>query len=290
LYKEQLIYKEQTIYNIRKRLERKVKRKLGLWRRNNYDVRVLSRDGKPKCKKVIFQQPERASLAYSNLRAFGPSAHFPEPIRLNNSEVMVNFISGAPLGVIDGRILSKLADFYVTVYKREPRLQSLEKTNLWGQFEGNMSCLLKLRVVDEGLLDKLYAMALDLAPADIWMGFDYTDPIKNNLVLTESNEMICAVDIKNLHSGSMLGRGMAKARRRWLTDDVQASFFNRLEEEGVPDFQSYFPFIQLFDTAWRIAHKLTQEERLTGSRKLRFLRKNKLALPDFMERNSMPAI
>ena len=275
-------YAERSVYPLQKRVARQLMRLLGRWRRKSYDIRIISVDGEPRYKKVVFRDAARAAKAKSDLQGFGPSPHFPGLYKVQDNEVIVDYVFGNVLEHIDNVTIDKLSDFYAAVYKRNPRLELLADTPFVPHFEANLRKLREFGVLDSQYSDALQKSIQDLAPDHVWVGFDYTDPIKNNLVLTGEPTRVCAIDIKNLRSDSMIGRGVAKARRRWLHEAAMPGFMAQLKAKDAPDFSVYFDFIRLYDDIQRVTDKLFSEAQLSHSKKLRMLQKRKLS-PEYFE-------
>lgn len=273
-------YREKPGYAVHRRLRRRLLRALSLWWRKDYDIRFLQAEGQTRYKKVIFNSSDRAIRACDELESFGPSRHFPRLVGRSGNEVWVEFVDGSVLRTIDDDTISRLTDFYAAVYRHGPRLVALSQTTLVPQFNDNLSCLLQQGLLDSSTYEALRQEHSVRTPEQVWIGFDYTDPIKSNLVVKHGDQDICAVDIKNLKSETLIGQGIVKASRRWLSDTLMATFFEQLRHKGAPDFQSYFPYIRIFDSVQRIRGKIYAENRLTSNRKLRRMRRNK---PDFAE-------
>lgn len=275
-------YSERSVYSFRKRLVRAILRPVGLWRRKSYDIRIGRADGLPQYKKVVFSDHARAAKAQYDLELFGPSMHIPALRSVQDNEVTVDYVAGRALDRIDAGVIDKLTDFYAAIYQRGAKLKPLPQTQVLSRFEDNLHLLVDLGVLSPAVAAGLRQKAVQMAPEQVWMGFDYTDPVKNNLLLTEPGQVICAIDIKNLRSDYLIGCGVAKARRRWLDDSMQVEFFRQLQAKGAPEFESYFPFIQLFDQVQRVTNKLLAESRMKTSKKLKMARKKSLGFDDFL--------
>ncbi|MGV7227602.1 MAG: hypothetical protein ACQ9IQ_02980 [Nitrospirales bacterium] len=85
----------------------------------------------------------------------------------------------------------------------------------------------------------------DLIPEQVWVGFEYTDPVLKNFILRTDNWRICVVDVDGLAGNQLLGIGVAKACVRWLAH-YQSLFFSSLTQQGAPDIQKYFSFVELY--------------------------------------------
>jgi hypothetical protein len=272
-------FKEKPGYKAGRRLQRGVLRSLGLWRRQRYDIRFVSRQGQLHYKKVIFNTVSQAARISSALEAYGPSQHFPALIGRQHNVVCVAFVHGTPVDVFDEAAFDQLADFYAAVYSRGSRLMPLKNASVWPQFENNLVFLWNGNFFGRGFMEELHAKAKALAPEKVWIGFDYTDPIKNNLMQREAERTICAIDIKNLHADELLGRGLAKARRRWLTEP--SAFFEKLQRKGAPDLEPYFPFIELIDRVQRIRAKLSKK--MPARKRINYLQRETLALSECLK-------
>lgn len=273
-------YQERTVYGLKKRVARGVKRLLGTWRRKQYDIRIVSVEGRARYKKIVFQSARRAGEVHATLTGFGASRHFPAPVSLERETLTVDFVPGKSIPVVDEAMLPRLSDFYAHVYRRDAQQQPLTQT--WTRLEQNLRRLQELQVIADSTEGRVLAHARMLAPEQVWIGYDYTDPISNNLIISEHDGCICAIDVKNLRAQTLIGQGIAKARSRWLVDAWQRDFFQQLQARGAPDFESYFPFVQLFDQVQRVSNKLVAESRIKTSKKLKSARKKPLVFDDFV--------
>lgn len=244
-------FRERPAYNLVKRLRRSVLRRLNRWSRGSYDVCYVSVDGR-RYKKVTFKTAADADRVFKSLKAFGASPHFPVPAERRENEVLVEFVPGSRIGLVDEGVLEKLSDFYAAVYTRAPRLVSLQESGIWPDFVSHLSFLRQAGALEGAIHDLLYEKGKRLAPERVWVGFDYKDPVTKNLVVREGEDVISAVDIKNLRAGGLIGRGIVKARICWLSAELAQGFVESLIRKGVPDFSAYWPFLELvYETARR---------------------------------------
>lgn len=248
-------YREKPAYGITKRLRRKLLSLFNRWNRKGYDVRYVFINEK-QYKKVIYHTESRADRVRADLEAFGPGPHFPAVIGQRRSALLVEFIPDRVIGHVDTRTLPLLADFYAAVYKRAPRQTALRKTPLWHELTRDLRFLRDVKVLSEQRFRELIDHSDEIAPATVWFGFDYSDPTTANLVLRKDENVVCAIDIKNLYSNTLIGGGVAKARSRWLTDALTDAFFERLDKNGAPDFRGYLPFLEILNQIRRAKHIL----------------------------------
>jgi hypothetical protein len=271
-------FKEKPGYKAGKRLQRGVLRSLGLWQRQRYDIRFVSHQGQLQYKKVIFNTISQAARIGSALETYGQSPHFPALIGRQHNAVWVTFVPGTPVDVFDEAVLEQLIEFYAAIYSRASRLISIENASVWRQFEDNLTFLWNQKAFGRGFMEELHATAEVWAPEKVWIGFDYTDPIENNLVRREEQQTICAIDIKNIRADVLLGRGLAKARRCWLAEPYP--FLEALARAGAPELAPCFPFVELVDRVQRISAKLSK--RMPERKRRRYLQRETAALSELL--------
>ena len=109
----------------------------------------------------------------------------------------------------------------------------------------NLRFLQQIGVLTQASYQDLQAAVPDLIPKHVWVGYDYTDPVLKNFILRTENERICVVDVDGLAGNQLLGTGVAKACVRWL-GPYRSLFFSSLAQQGAPDIQAYFSFVELY--------------------------------------------
>lgn len=250
-------YTEKPAYGIIKRLRRKLLSILNLWHREGYDVRYVFIN-KKQYKKIIFPTDAGAGRVYTDLKAFGPSRHFPAVVGQRGNTLWVEFVQGRLMGQVDIRMLPLVADFYAAVYKREPTLAALRETTVWHDFLRDICFLHDVKILSDRPYRELIDHSDEIAPAMVWFGFDYTDPSTENLVLRKNEGTLCAIDIKNLYSGALIGRGIAKARTRWLSDALTDPLFEQLRLKEAPEIRVYLPFLEILNQVTRAKNIVLQ--------------------------------
>lgn len=245
-----MTYQEKPAYGAMKRLRRKLLSIFKRWHRKGYDVRYVHINQK-QYKKVIFRTEDLARRVNADLTAFGSSPHFPTVIAQHRDTVWVEFVQGQAICRVDTSNLARLADFYAAVYRRRHRLVALRETTEWHDFYRDLAFLHDTELLSGRLHQELIAQSDEIVPTMVWQGFDYTDPITANLVCRETDGVVCAIDIKNLYSETLIGRGIAKARSRWLSDALTEPFFEQLLAKGAPDVRGYLPFLEILHQVTR---------------------------------------
>lgn len=203
-------------------------------------------------KRLILRDSYIASTIEDNLERFGPSEHFPALVIRYEHEVWVEFIEGPTLRdrEVDEQLVAMLADFYAAVCSRNPRQVDLSETPFPDRLQRDLHFLRQMDLLTEETYRYLEALAQRLMPLQVWVGFDYIDPVKKNLVIARDSGRICAIDVESLLDGQLIGTGVAKAFLRWL-EPFRAEFFDHLARPGVPDIRPYYAFVELcFLAAW----------------------------------------
>jgi hypothetical protein len=94
--------------------------------------------------------------------------------------------------------------------------------------------------------EALGRFAVECAPAQIWLGFDYVDPRPTNFLWCEDGKLRI-IDVESIESDRPLGGGLAKATRRWLAPQREA-----VHAAGAAEFEANRPFAELlFLAAWQ---------------------------------------
>jgi len=195
-------------------------------------------------KRLILSDSSLASGIENNLESFGPTAPFPPLVACYEREIWLEFIDGSPIQTADEQLVRKVADFYATVYARRPHQLDIGESPFLHRLHQDLRFLNQVGVLTDSLYQDLMATAGRLTPQKVWVGFDYTDPVLKNFVISRPGGRLYAVDVGGLADNQLIGMGVAKACRRWL-GPFREVFFECLVREGVPNFQTYFPFVEL---------------------------------------------
>ena len=99
-------------------------------------------------------------------------------------------------------------------------------------------------ILSDLLYERLCLAVEPLTPQQVWLGFDYTDPVLKNFVASQEGGKLYAVDVEGIADGQLIGMGTIKACVRWL-GEFQPLFYEHLAAQGASDFQPYMPFVEL---------------------------------------------
>jgi len=195
-------------------------------------------------KRVVLRDSWLAQQIETNLERFGESDLFPRLVTTYEHEVWVEFVEGEGIGQVDEVVVRGVADFYAGVYSRAPRQVALRSTPFASRLHRDLRFLGEVGVLDAEKAERLLGVAKRIAPEQVWIGFDYTDPVLKNFVVARDTGRICAVDVESLESDQLLGFGLGKAFARWLAPQREV-FLDQLLASGTPDLRANLPFAEL---------------------------------------------
>lgn len=215
-------------------------------------------------KRLTYCDSYQVSVLEQNLKAFCDTSYFPSLATSYESELWVTFVEGEMVRNVDDVFLEKFVDFYATLYAKAPKLIVADETLFPQQLQQDLAFLGQVGVLSAQEVQTLSSCAQKLAPEKLWIGFDYTDPVLKNFVLTQPNLQLCAVDVEGLAQNQLIGMGLGKAFALWGKDH-RKHILDRLGKQNIPDFVSYYPFIELgflakwvkrsfFEQKWRFVN------------------------------------
>lgn len=200
--------------------------------------------GGQRYKRIVLRDSQLAERIQTSLERFGESDLFPRLITTYEREVWVEFIEGDPIAHADEVAVRKLADFYARLYARAPRKAALSDTPFAARLRSDLRFLAEVGVLSAEKGKQLLSAAEALAPEQVWLGFDYTDPVLKNFVVARDTSRVCAVDVESLECDQLLGFGLGKAFARWL-EPQRELFLDCLRDSEAPDLSQNLPFAEL---------------------------------------------
>lgn len=213
-------------------------------------------------KRVVFPDSLLAREAATHLTTFGPDRIYPTLIYARENELWVEFVEGRLLSEIDpieDARLAGVADVVASLYTRDPRQVPIEETSTAHVLETDLHFLRDVGVVEPQRHGELMGFAERHAPKQVWIGYDCIDVIRKNFVL-EPGGRVRMVDVESLVSDHLIGWGVAKACVRWLGES-RGGFLDLLAQRGVPDFQAYFPYVELCFVAYFLKNSFLEGKR-----------------------------
>lgn len=196
-------------------------------------------------KRLILCDSFLASEIEQHLENFAESDYFPPLVARYEHELWLEYVEGHPVRSVDEQFVSNVAEFYSTVYGKKPLLLNTKQSSFPDKLLQNIRFLYQIGVLPQAAYQDLQAAVPDLIPEQVWVGFEYTDPVLKNFILRSDTGRICVVDVDGLAGNELLGIGVAKACVRWL-GPYQSLFFSSLAQQGAPDIQKYFSFVELY--------------------------------------------
>jgi len=252
----------RPIYGTGKRLKRGVLRTLGLWSRQHYDVEVVVENGQATYKKITFKSERQAERVSANLERYGDTPHLPSWRRREGNIIWVDYVQGQPCHRVDDTMMPQIARCFGQIANRDSRLQTFEATPYWQRHLDNLDFLSQTRVIGHRLRRELQYKSRHARPDALRTGFDYGDPIGPNLLSRDECGTICAIDVKNLHSDTLIGEGLAKASDRWMCRERRAVVFAHLNRLGLADIERAFDFIAIYERTARVKRKTERDLQL----------------------------
>lgn len=179
-----------------------------------------------------------------NLQVFQADGIFPDLVTRYEHEIWTDFIPGTLPQQVTERLVRQVADFYAVVYTKRARLEAAVATAFPERLVRDLRFLHTVGILTNMQYVRLCRAAERRVPQRVWIGFDYTDPVLKNFVLSRDGERLYAVDVEGIADDRLIGMGSVKACVRWL-GDLKPLFYQHLAARGAPDFQSYLPFVEL---------------------------------------------
>ncbi|MDZ7839982.1 MAG: hypothetical protein U5R46_04045 [Gammaproteobacteria bacterium] len=200
-------------------------------------------------KRLILGDAWQAERIERELERFQGENGFPPLIVRHENELLLRYVDGRPFDPADPADREALARFYARLYRKSPRRESAQALPLTARLHRDLRFLADVGVLDQPDVPALQARAASLQPDQVWLGYDYVDPVAKNFVLTDAG--MVAVDVESLVSDEVLGTGIAKARVHWLADAQTKAFLEAIASAGGPDLGAQLPWVELcFLAGW----------------------------------------
>lgn len=206
--------------------------------------------GSARFKRLTLPDAWTAAQLARSLERFRSQQRFPALIAQSGSELLLEWVDGSPIAEpLDEAACDQLADFFATLYAQGRQAVETRAAGFAHALRLDLAFLGQVGVLDGSALAELERAAEALAPEQVYLGYDYLDPIARNFVITPAGRLV-AVDVEELMPGQLLGSGVAKAvlrtpgaRRERLLTGIRSS-------AGL-DLAPVMPFVELsFLAAW----------------------------------------
>lgn len=206
--------------------------------------------GSARFKRLTLPDAWTAAQLARSLERFRSQERFPALIAQSGSELLLEWVDGSRIAEpLDEAACDQLADFFATLYAQGRQAVETRAAGFAHALRLDLAFLGQVGVLDGSALAELEGAAEALAPEQVYLGYDYLDPIARNFVITPAGRLV-AVDVEELMPGQLLGSGVAKAvlrtpgaRRERLLAGIRSSV-------GL-DLAPVMPFVELsFLAAW----------------------------------------
>ena len=224
-----------------RRFHRAGLRLIGHERYNLNDASYLD-FGQQRYKQVQFVSVSEARRVEDILRSTHGSGLFPTLIHRLEHTLWVRFVSGKSFAADDPEHLDAVYRFFAALYAQQPRRIDLRETDLKDRVRTHIETLQEVGLLDADRARRLLKLAVDLEPESVWVGLEYVDSLRRNLIVAETG--VVGIDIEAARHEQLLGIGLAKARLRWL-DEPTGPILERLTELGAPDLCEQYPYAYL---------------------------------------------
>ena len=226
-----------------KRLRYFLSRVLGTRLQKAKGIYFVQINGK-RFKRMTYCDSFQTSMLEQHLHCFVDTPYFPSIATRYEHELWLTFVEGKIVEKVDESFLLKFVDFYATLYAKGPKLLETKETMFPQQLHQDLKFLGQVGVLSAEEESALDLCAQQLVPQHVWVGYDFTDPVLKNFVLATPGLQLCAVDVEGLAHHQLIGMGLGKAFALWGKEH-QDHILTQLLKRNVPDFVSYFPFIEL---------------------------------------------
>jgi len=212
-------------------------------------VRLVTLNGR-RYKRVTLPDASLAAEVARNLATFRHAGIFPGLVASVDRELLLEFAPGRPQdGRFDDEGIDRLARFFATLYGVDRRRVPTADTPYRDDLRRDLAFLRDVGVLTEPAHRDLVAAADGLAPDEVWVGWDYLDPLPRNFVLAPDGSLV-AVDVEDLRSNQLLGSGVAKACFRSI-DAGRERLLAAVEREACLELAPLMPFVELhFLAGW----------------------------------------
>ncbi len=195
-------------------------------------------------KRLTYCDSYQASRIEENLTHFLDTSWFPDLATVYEHEIWVQFVEGETIKEVNEDFLGQFVKFYAAIYTKDPKWLKTEETLFPSRLQQDLHFLGQVGVLGSKEANKLSEVATHLVPEKVWIGFDYTDPVLKNFVLTREERRLCAIDVEGLARDQLIGMGLGKAFALWV-GPYREFVLDELRRRDTPDILSYFPFVEL---------------------------------------------
>ncbi len=225
------------------------------------NARQIQLGGRP-YKRITLPDTYVASRVAEKLKPFRDLGVFPRLIAIEDNELLLEFVTGTELTEpVDRSFVDRFVEFFAVIYSVDRRRVKLSETDFEREVREDLDFLVEVSLLSPEVRADLEARLDRITPSEVWVGYDFMDPLPKNFVLTGEGRLV-AIDVEDLHADRLIGGGIAKSVLRSLPGDRE-QLLDGLAARANLDLRPAMPFIELhFLTHW------TKRAFLKGSEKL----------------------
>lgn len=204
-------------------------------------------------KRIQFGDSGQAARIARALEYFAERDVLPAVEARFDSELLLEWIEGDRLDGFDASHSSELARFYAVLYDTtDPgnRAVPTHETAIVARTARDLRFLRDVGVIDDACATELLAATQSLAPAELWIGHDYTDAVPKNFI-RHANGRIYGIDAEALVDDGLIGIGVAKSLDRG-GPAFREGFLAEFQKLSELPLVSLLPFVELvFQIRWQ---------------------------------------
>lgn len=236
-------------------------------------VRVVRLGGR-RYKRLSLPDASVAAAVAQHLQTFRHAHVFPALEAVLDREVLLEFVPGRPLaGPLEAHRIEPLARFFATLYAVDRCRVRTADTACTDDLQRDLAFLRDVGVLETAAHRDLAAAAHAITPPEVWIGWDYLDPIPRNFVERPDGSLV-AVDVEDLKPDQLIGSGVAKACFRTL-GPCGEQLLAAVERAAHLELAPVMPFVELhFLAAWtKLAYLKGRSKLVDPARFERYRRK-----------------
>jgi hypothetical protein len=212
-------------------------------------VRLIEIGG-ARFKRLTLSDAWTASQVARNLERFRSHPVFPSVIAQSANELLLEYVEGSPIAEpLDEEGCDRLAGFFAVLYAQGRHAVETRGAGFLEALRQDLAFLGRVGVLQAPAIPDLARAAEALAPPQVYVGYDYLDPIPRNFVITATGRLV-AVDVEELMPNQLLGTGVAKAALRMPGAHRERLLAGIRRTAGL-DLAPVMPFVELaFLAGW----------------------------------------
>lgn len=235
-------YKQRSLYGFAQRLRRWLASVFSSRFLKNQQAYELLLNGH-RYKRLRVPDSYIATQLERNLSVFQDTGIFPQLVRTEGNELLLEFIEGESIEKADQQVAERISSVFAAIYKAKPRWVRTMDIDTTRRTQTNLQFLSNVGVLDHDTGLKLEKILSDSVPSHVWQGYDYTDAYLKNLIRSHDGK-IRIIDVESIRHDYLLGSGIVKILSTWAGPHREI-VFSTLREQCAPDFTEYLTYVEL---------------------------------------------